>query len=421
MSVRVVAEQIFWVTASRLLSRGSLIATSIILARSLVVEDYAAFNFFSLTILMLATYAALGLGVTSNRFFVGADQLEGDQSRTIAAIISISFGFAVISTLAILLVPEKLLLGELSISRWWIASGIFILSLEVVPNNAMAGMERYRQDTILSAVSGCFTIFTGIYAAREQSLELAMIALIGGSLLRVVGGTGVLIRAIGWRQIVSGFPFSRRDAVRIFNFSLPMFLVSLLSSTGPWVVGRIVLSSDGGAHALAIFTIGLQWFSLAMFLPASVSRISVPRLVRSIERPAPSDPVKKHVMFGLKLSVLSSSTVAVLGLVFSEHIMALYGNNYSVDKWFLGTFLFVAVLASISQMMGNLIVFSDQQWGWLIISLFFVLTMIFTAYLVTNKGVWIGPFSFLAAYCVLLSLSASFIKQRNLLKNRVAT
>lgn len=389
------------------------------LARSLTVEAFAAFSFFLLTISMLSTYAALGLGITANRFFVGADQLKGNQSKTIAATISMSLGFAVISILAILLLPEKLLLGELLLSRWWVALGVFVLALEVVPSNAMAGMERYRQDAVLSALSGGFTIVIGIYAAAVQSLDLAVIALIGGSLLRVVGGAGYLILAIGWRQIVSGFPFSRRDAAHVLNFSLPLFLVSVLASTGPWLVGRIILESDGGAHALAVFTIGLQWFSLGMFLPASVSRISVPRLVRSIDRPSSSDPVIKHLRFGLKLSFFSSALVAGMGLVFSEQIMALYGDNYDVSKWFLGIFLGVAVLGSVTQMLGNLIILSDHQWGWLKNTLGFLLVMVLTAYMSMDRGILVGPLSFLTAHIALLGLSVLFIKHKNLLRNRV--
>jgi hypothetical protein len=118
------------------------------------------------------------------------------------------------------------------------------------------------------------------YAAGAQSIELAMIALIGGSAIRVVGGAILVVHAVGWRYVASGFPFSASDAVRVFGFSLPIFLVGLLASTGPWAVGRIILGGEGCAHALALFAIGLQWFSLGMFLPASLSRVYVRRMVR---------------------------------------------------------------------------------------------------------------------------------------------
>jgi O-antigen/teichoic acid export membrane protein len=302
MNHRGVAEQIVWVTAGRLLSRGSLVAASIILARTLEVQAFASFSYFLLTISMLALYASMGMGVTANRYFVGADNPDARQSRTIAAIVTISVGFSIVLTCAVMFVPEKWLVGELSIPRWAIIIGILAYSLEVVPQNAMNGLEKYRQDAFLSVLSGGFVIVMVIYASRMQNLELAMVALIGGSIIRVVGGVLVVIRAIGWRQFTGGFPFTMSDVVRTLKFSLPLFLVSLLYSAGPWLVGRIILSGDDGEHALALYAIGLQWFSLGMFLPASVSRISVPRLARSIDNPRAEDPVRNHVIFGMKLS-----------------------------------------------------------------------------------------------------------------------
>ena len=410
--------QVGWVTTSRLLSRGSLVATSIILARNLDVQAFAAFSYFLLTISMLAVYASMGLGVTTNRYFVMGDNPNAQQSKTIAAIVAISVVFSIALVLVVIILPERLLVGEFPIPRWAMALGVFAFSLGIVPQNALAGLEKYRQDAFLSVLSGGFVLGLAVYAAKMQSLELAMIALIGGSIIRVVGGAVIVIRAIGWHQILDGFPFSKSDAARVFSFSLPMFLVSLLASTGPWVVGKIILNGDGSTHAFALYAIGLQWFALGMFLPASVSRISMPRLVRSIDNPRDEDPVKSHLIFGLKLSVLSSVTVFIFGLVFSQYIMMLYGNNYSADKWFLGGFLFVAVLASGAQMIGILIVVSNHQWGWLKINVAFLLTMVFVAIKLMNWGAWAGPVSFIVAYLVLLALGIYYVERCGLVRSR---
>jgi hypothetical protein len=56
--------------------------------------------------------------------------------------------------------------------------------------------------------------------------------------------------------------------------------------------------------------------------------------------------------------------VAVSGLTFSGQIMSLYGGSYNADRWYLGTFLFAAVLAAAPQILGVLIIVSNRQWNW---------------------------------------------------------
>jgi len=76
MTLTRASSQIFWVTVGRVFSRGSILITSILLARALSVKDFAAFSYFLLTVNMLAAYASMGLGVTVNRYFVGASNVE---------------------------------------------------------------------------------------------------------------------------------------------------------------------------------------------------------------------------------------------------------------------------------------------------------------------------------------------------------
>jgi O-antigen/teichoic acid export membrane protein len=411
--------QVAWVTISRILSRGSLLLASIIMAKALDVQGFASFSYFVLTVNMLATYASMGLGVTANRYFVDADKPDAEQSRTIAAMVSMSVLFSVILAFAVFLVPKTVLVGDLPVPRWAMVFGVFAFSLETIPQNALNGLEKYRFDAILSVFSGGAVVGMAVYAAAIQSLELAMIGLIGGSLVRVFGGAAIVMHTVGWRKFAVGFPFSINDAIRVFSFSLPMFLGALLVSTGPWAVGRIILSGNGGSYALALFAIGLQWFSLGMFLPASISRITVPRLVRSINAPTTSDPVKKHVMLGMSLSLASSGAVALSGLLFSPQIMALYGSNYSADVWFLGAFLLVAILAAAGQMMGILIVMSNRQWAWLRINMGFLATLVLSALLFAEQGAWAGPISYLIAYSMVLGLAILFVRSKGLMRDNI--
>jgi O-antigen/teichoic acid export membrane protein len=140
--------QVAWVTFSRVLSRGTILLATIIMARALDVQGFASFSYFVLTVSMLAAYASMGLGVTANRYFVDADKSDAVRSQTIAAMVSISVVFSVGIAAVVTLVPQNLLLGDLDIPRWAIVLGVLAFSLEIVPQNALNGLERYGQEAI---------------------------------------------------------------------------------------------------------------------------------------------------------------------------------------------------------------------------------------------------------------------------------
>ena len=72
LNPRVLAKNAFWALLCHVLSRGSLMLAAILLAREFETSSFAAYSYFQLTISMLATYAAMGLGVAASRFFAEA-------------------------------------------------------------------------------------------------------------------------------------------------------------------------------------------------------------------------------------------------------------------------------------------------------------------------------------------------------------
>ncbi len=93
MRVSGLAVNTFWKLMSHVLSRGSLIVASIILARSLDQIAFAEFSYFQLTAVTVAAYAGMGLGVTASKYFAEAAVIgnaRDHQALTLIWLISIS-------------------------------------------------------------------------------------------------------------------------------------------------------------------------------------------------------------------------------------------------------------------------------------------------------------------------------------------
>ncbi|MGN5480388.1 hypothetical protein ACTMU2_37265 [Cupriavidus basilensis] len=158
---------------------------------------------------------------------------------------------------------------------------VLALALETVPNGALLGLECYRPVALLSVIAATVLLLGASWAASTGSPEPAMISIISVSGLQVAAKSWIVIRKIGWEAISTWRTVNRSDLMKVCSFAGPMLLVSLLSSSGAWVLGQMILNGPGGPAAFARYAIGLQWFSLGLFLPAILSDVVLPRIIRA--------------------------------------------------------------------------------------------------------------------------------------------
>ena len=94
MSARLLATNAVWSLVGHILHRGSLMLGAILLARSLATDSFAAYSYFQMTVSMLSTYAALGLGVTASLHFAELGHENGGPPAPIGTLLAISLVLA---------------------------------------------------------------------------------------------------------------------------------------------------------------------------------------------------------------------------------------------------------------------------------------------------------------------------------------
>lgn len=413
MSLRTLAGNAAWSTLAHLLGRGSLVVAAILLARSLDTAAFAAYSYFQLTVSMLAAYAAMGLGVTASRFFAECGHVEDARTPPIGTLWMLSIVAGLIFSLVILLLPTNWLDAGLGVPRWLLALGVFTMALGVVPSGGILGLERYAEATVAAAASATVLVVGAVIAGHIGSPVAAMGFLVAASLIQAVGNAAVVVQEVGWIKLRRHARIGRSELARVARFAGPMLGVSLLAASGSWIVGRIILAGPTGEHGFALYAIGLQWYALALFLPGMVSRVLLPRLVRSRLRASAADS-RALVRQGAMTALLAVALISSVGFLLSPWLLRLYGFDYQVDKWLLGAFLLAAIPSAPVNTVGNAIVAAQGQREWFFMTAFWFLLIVLIANAVAEQGAWGGAIALGFSSLGLAALTFCIAKRRGL-------
>jgi O-antigen/teichoic acid export membrane protein len=388
MSTRLLALNAFWSLVSHALSRGSLLLSSVVLARSLSTSDFAAYSYFQMTISMLAAYAGLGLGVTASRYFavIGYEN-ERDHSKPIGMLWTLSIFTAAIAAICIFAISGNSIGNGLSVPKWMLMFGVFVVAAQVVPSGAIIGLEKYRLASLVSLLSAITLLIGMTYASLNTSSSAGMLTVVIAGLVQLGGEASIVLRAVGLRRMFPQHWFRFSHIKDIGTFAGPMLFVSLLAASGSWLLGQLILHISG-ARPFAIYAVGMQWFGLALVLPGIVSRIVLPRVVRM----GANSPVerKQLVRRSALVSALAAVVLALLGAFFGSSVMGLYGSDYSENRWVIACYLAAAIFSAPANTLGNAIVADDGQKVWLMLTILWLVTLLVAGAAVAPFGHWAG-------------------------------
>ena len=410
MISRSLVSNAFWLLLSHLLSRGSLMLSTVILARALDTDAFMAYSYFNLTVQMLVSYAAMGLGITASRFFaeVGHEKTNSDP-LPLGTLWCLSVIFALGAGLIILILPENILGTGINLPRWLLVSGVCIAVLQVVPSGAILGLERYKQILMVSATAGITMLFAAWWAGAHNAPIAAMSAVVVTALLQTLGETVIVVRAVGWKRVTYGCRLRWREVKRVLSFAGPMFFVTILAGSGTWLLGRIILSEPGGVFAFALYSIGLQWFSLALLLPGILSRVILPGLVRKASFTEYGFQARLFARKSIIISIGTAIAFTFIGILFGPWMLEIYGNNYSVNRWLISAYLGAAIAVAPINPIASVVIANNGQRLWLNLTIVWLCSLVVGGLYTAKYGAWSGAITLTFAgiiFALFASLSA---------------
>lgn len=394
-----------------------MVVSTIILARSFETSSFAAYTYFQLTIAMFSAYAAMGLEVTASRYFAEIAIIKSDRKSPPASLIwMISIGIGVIASLTLFAVPQEWLTAGLSVPRWILVLGVFALTINVVPSGGILGLQKYKEASLISGGAGLVMVSSAVYATMQNSIDIAMLGVIFAVFLHAVGQSILIVIVCGFTRLHKGLSFKYEDFRLVFGFAGPMFLVSLLSASGAWLVGRLILNATN-EYQFSLYTIGMQWYALGLLLPGVVSRVILPRLVmHSVHLHAENTKNSiSLVRMSAGLSLLLAIGMLFAVLIFSPWLVSLYGDKYTSLRWLLFFFGIAAMFSAPVNSFGNALVANNGQFVWLQFTIVSTAVLIVTTMATESMGVWAGVLSHIFSALTLSLLAILALRYRQLI------
>lgn len=396
MNIRVLTGNIAWSMLSQVLYRGSLTLTSIILARSFGTREFAEFGYFNLTVASLAMLSVLGLGTAASRTaadIVHGDRVSGDAALGLLWLGSVIFAGAL--ACLILVMPASWIDGGLQLPPSLLAAGAFVTALQAVPAGALLGLEEFKRSAQHGILAAIIAVGGALLSATTGNISIAMYGVIAASLTQAFMNSELVFRRIGRRRLLHRSSTTWALTSRTFHLVLPLAAASAIVTAGMWLVGRIILAGKGGHEAFALYAIGLQWFALAMFLPANMGSVLLPQLVRL--RPM-VDESRRLMRYAVLSAVIASTIVAAGGALFEPLLLGMYGAEYSQQTFLIAAYLLAAVVTSPVTTLGNAMLAHDLHWKRFFLFVVWVLILIGSAWLLRDSPIFGGAMAITLAY-----------------------
>lgn len=407
----------FWVLVNHLAFRGCLVISTILLARSFESSSFAAYTYFQITITMIATYAAMGLGVTASRYFAElVDQEFGGGDAQVGLIWFVSIAIGSIAASLLLLAPSEWLSAGLAVPQWLLALGVFVSAMNVVPGGAVLGLEKYKEAAIISLAGGLIMLAAAFYATVSESIRFAMMGIVVSIIVTALGQSLLVVRVCGMRKIFSGFSYSYEAFKGIFIFAGPMFVVSLLSASSVWLVGRLILSATDDFQ-FSLYSIGMQWYALGMLMPGVLSRVVFPRLVRNSNLKDVGNLRKssKLVRMTGAVSLVLAIVMLLVILVLFPWLAEVYGNQYKSHGWLFVLFSVAVIFSAPVNTLGNALVANDGQVLWLLFTIVSTAVLVGTCAFTSYSGALSGAVSLILSSLTLCMLAIFALRNRRLI------
>ena len=385
------AKGVFWVTAGTVISRGLMLAASVLVARMLGKTGYGEYGIIRSTVHMFLIFAGFGLGLTATKYV--AEFRESDPARA-GRIIALSWLVAMITgglmALALFIFAPWLaahtinaphLAGVLRIG----ALMLFINALNGAQTGALAGFEAFKTIAYVNLFVGLLSFPILVGGAYFGGLTGAVWA------LAVNFGINWLLNHLALRKeahrynVPLAFTHCSRELSILWRFSLPAVLAGSMVGPVNWICSALLVNQPDGYGEMGIFSAANQWFTMLLFLPGMLGQVVLPVLSERLGQNESKQSLKT-MSLAIKINALLVFPFVLLASIISPFIMNLYGEGFANGWPTLIVVLLTAGLLTVQRPVGQIIAASGKMWIGFLMNLGWALTFIVGTLLLIDLG-----------------------------------
>ena len=372
---------------SHLLSRGGLVVCSMLIAKYFDSESFANYSYLILTVTTIAIYSAVGIGITTTKFYAN---LRNDDSSPVFLLGIMSFLFAITGSMVFLIFSDLIIQSNIINQVFVISLMILFMSIDIYASNALIGLEEFKKlfyGSFFSVVINFIAIF---YAIFTNDIYYAILGLLLSIFVQTFLNILFLFLSIP-KKIIRNISVKKKHFSVISKTMGPMMLVSIFAASGTWIIGKYIINqSNGGLSEFAIFSIGLQWYSLALFIPTMISKVLLPALIKGSST---KNTLKYNCLGIMSLCVF----LAYISYLIHPFIVGFYGVEYNISSFYIPIFFIIAGLNACCNILGNKIISSNNELVWL--------SIVFICFLALNVCCFV--FYYLGANLGIIALGVS--------------
>ncbi|MEO8373755.1 MAG: oligosaccharide flippase family protein [Sphingomonas bacterium] len=362
-----------WVFSSSMVERVVALGQTVLIARSIGMNEYGHYALLFASISLLSPIASLQLPFAIVVFV--SRYAERDPGRAGAVVIlgerlTLLTGGAIVLTCALFPGPVSMWLYGSAGYGFTAFFGALVLLLSTqagLYDSVLQAREEFRILAIARTVTALFTLGLLLTAMHyDSTLRGVLIALVAGAVVRALSvavPARKLVRALTARSSVAE---ARRQLPIIIQFSLPSGALSLLMSYATWIGSYILSRQQTGFRDLAIINTAVQWRGPILIIMTALSSALLPMLGRTMETEGLPRAGRLQTL-NMTLNMGISIIFCIVAIVAADPILGLYGPGFRGQGHLFGLFLIALVPTVYCNVHQQYLVAAGRMWSQLLV------------------------------------------------------
>lgn len=404
-----------WMAAGSIIAQILGLATSVLLARILGVEDFGRYGLLQNTLLSFGTLASRSMQVTATKFVAQYKSTDPVRAGRLAGLCWLS------SVVSSALVFAVVFFGAEWLAAWAndvaleplfkIAAFVILFSAVVAVQKGMIlAIEKIRFLALTNVFVAVLNISLLPLLCIQYGLVGVVWAIVGITVVNWVVNSSLLRKALHNSPVVFTFRGISKEMEILWKFTLPRILMSLVNVPIGWVAIMLLASQSNGIAEVAVFAAIAKWRQFILFLPGMISKPSIPIISESFGM-GNYKRVTKVLLSTLALNGVVCAALALGMALAAPWILQMYGDTFRMEGVFtMWVMMAAAFLQGMVVPIGDAVGMAGRNWIAFSVNLLRSGVMVGMAYAMVRHGsVGLAWAHLAASLTTFVSLSAMIV------------
>ena len=408
-----------WLLIGNTVGKLAMFMTGIFAARLLPQEVFGQFSMIRNTISSIESLISGTLGPITIKKVAEVNHIDKKKlPNLLTTIFLLNFLISIILisviSLNIEIVNDNFFLGTSQMEEG-LYIGLFILLASVFSSllqNILIGFEEFRKLSTISMIVSSISIPIIYLLIMSYGFNGALFGI--GTYFTL----DFFFKYIFYKKLLIGFKVNykefKSESSKILLFSGPIFFTMLTNLFTFWYARVLIIKDTNSFNDIAIFDAAYQWLTITMIITGATTSIALTMLSKVDIK---IDKTNKVFITNLLVNLLITIVFATIFIIFSKHIMSIYGESYITGAHILVILSITSIFFTLSAIYNRYFVAISKT----VYILYSVLVSSAVMFLFLSRGYYTGAenlaYGFLVFYCI--NFSIYFILKLNYERNLI--